>query len=242
MVRIGIVGLVLSMLGGFAASVVHLVWHHENRDERPEFSVDDLKGAYHGIRTEAPMRAALESGHPDDLPDRERELLLAWLGNSERMGVEFDNLDKGEDAPSEIMASFCFECHAGNAEAGAGINLEYWDEVESVSTSREVTATPVRVLAMSTHTHALTLSAMSLVIVCLALSTSWSRRLVGLGIMLMGVSLAGDLAGWWLARQAEGLVWLVIVGGGVYNGTSVLLLLAVLVDLVMPQSGDSNDS
>ena len=58
-VRIGISCLVLVLLGGLAASAMHLFWHYENRDERPGMTMDDLEGAYHGVERTAPILMAL---------------------------------------------------------------------------------------------------------------------------------------------------------------------------------------
>ncbi len=57
--RLGITLLVLVLFGGLAASMRHLVSHHENRDERPGLSLDDLTGAYHGMTSTAALIPAL---------------------------------------------------------------------------------------------------------------------------------------------------------------------------------------
>jgi uncharacterized membrane protein YedE/YeeE len=70
----------------------------------------------------------------------------------------------------------------------------------------------------------------------LVLATAWPRRLVHGLIAGMGIALAADLGGWWLARPWGGAVWIIVVGGGVYVAAAALALLLVLVDLWRPAS------
>jgi hypothetical protein len=50
-------------------------------------------------------------------------------------------------------------------------------------------------------------------------------------IAVMGLALLADLAAWWLARPVAEFVWVVAIAGGLYSVTSVVALLAILVDL-----------
>lgn len=47
--RLGVTCLLLVIAGGLWASMEHLEDHHENRDSKPGVSLNDLKGAYHGV-------------------------------------------------------------------------------------------------------------------------------------------------------------------------------------------------
>src|SRR4051794_17679094 len=93
--RIGIACLCLVVLGGLAASFQHIVNQNENRDEQPGLSMEDLKGAYHGVQTTAPLVKALTRGHPDALAKPQRDTLLKWLGG-DRVAENYDNLDLGD--------------------------------------------------------------------------------------------------------------------------------------------------
>ncbi|MHC5005391.1 MAG: hypothetical protein ACYTJ0_19995 [Planctomycetota bacterium] len=243
-VRLGLSTLLLVMLGGFAASFTHLRDHHENRDERPGLTVDDLVGAYHGIRSEAPLLRALRADHPAELEGAtplaaaERQTLLDWL-EGDRISGDYDNLDLGDMAPAEIIAVNCLGCHARDAEQGgeaaATLPLEYWDDVRSVAFSREINPTATEIVVTSMHTHALSLSALSIVLAGLLILTRWPRTLVSAAIALAGLGLLADLAGQWLTRSSPGLVWMIVAGGGVYGGVSCLSILAVLADAWLPR-------
>jgi hypothetical protein len=244
-VRVGLTCLVLTALAGLAASAHHIVAHYEGRDERPGLSLDDIRGAYHGVRTSAPMIAALERDHPADVTDdggllltaQERDVLWRWLA-SDRISEDYDNLDLGDSAPAEIMAGRCLACHSRSStlgdDVGERIPLDYWDDVKKVAFSREINPVDLEILATSMHTHALSLATLSLVAAALALATAWPRRLVHGLIAVMGIALAADFGGWWLARPWAGAVWIIVVGGGVYVAVVALTLLLVLVELWRP--------
>ncbi|MCA9290602.1 MAG: hypothetical protein KDA25_05705 [Phycisphaerales bacterium] len=239
--RVGLTCIVLVMLGGLAASFRHVVDHHENRDERPGLSMDDVRGAYHGLNSEAPLRRALEANHPAEvagaaaLADADRTVLLTWL-SGDRISSDYDNLDLGDAAPAEIIAAHCLSCHdrQGASKTGGGVPLEYWDDVKSVAFAREISRTGDEIIIASLHAHTLALATLALGIGGLLLATTWRRRFAGLMIGLMGVGLLGDLAGQWLTRDAVGFAWLIVIGGTMFGGAATLSLLAVLVELWRP--------
>ncbi len=234
--RLGIACLVLVMLGGLAASAAQVFHHHRKKDDIPALSMDDIKGAYHGVSVTAPLLAALERGHPEDLPQSERSALLTWL-RGDRVSQDYDNLDMGDNAPAEILARSCVSCHSRQASDAAAKRtpLEYWDDVARVAFSKNLTPVPEEILIISTHTHALSLAPMSVVVAGLLLATRLPRRLAGPAIFLSGAALLLDLGAWWVSRTQAPAVYLIVTAGGVYMGTTALMLLAVLADLLMPR-------
>jgi hypothetical protein len=238
--KLGATGLLLSLFMGMVASAMHLRWHYENRDERPGLTRDDIRAAYHGINAPSPLLSALERGHPEDLNVDGRTALLAWLRSS-RIAEDYDSLDLADKAPAEIMAASCLKCHSRQGTASGpeqvkarAIPLDYWDDVKKLAYSREIRPMPEKITAMSMHAHALSLGTMSIVLAGLALATSLPRALVNGLVAITGLALAADLAAWWAARHVEGLVDVIIGAGALYNGSSVLLMLLVLVDLWLP--------
>ncbi|GAB4551768.1 MAG: hypothetical protein Tsb0013_13900 [Phycisphaerales bacterium] len=241
--RLGVAGFVLVAIGGAAASGLYLYMHHEERDERPGLTLDDVKAHYHGIVSPAPLLESLEGGHPEDLPDRDRELLVEWLrGDAGMLSQRYDSLDLGADAPAEIIAVSCLDCHARSStgpDAAPGISLEYWDDVEALSVSRDVQPVPTEILAASTHTHALGMASIGVVMALLGLLTGWPRWLMGLLVGITGVGLALDLTGWWITREIADYAVVVAIGGGLFAGGMTLIGLLVLLDLCMPRRGPS---
>ncbi len=237
--RLGVAGLVLTAIGGTAVSGWYLSMHHNARDGRDGLTVDDVIAHYHGIIAPAPLIESLESGHPETLADRERQILLDWLrGDPARLSQGFDDLDLGADAPAEIIAVSCLDCHARSStgpEAAPEIPLEYWDDIAALAISRNIQPVPTEILAASTHTHALGMSAIGGLIAVLALMTSWPRALVGLVVAATGVGLVADIGGWWLTTQEPAFAYLVVVGGLGYTGGMSLLGVMILLDLCMPR-------
>src|SRR5437899_12971105 len=95
--RLGVVCMCLVVLGGLAASWQHIINQNENRDEQPGLSMEDLKGAYHGVQTTAPLMKALSAGHPEALAKPQRDTLIKWL-SGDRVAENYDNLDLGDSA------------------------------------------------------------------------------------------------------------------------------------------------
>ncbi|MCB9897911.1 MAG: hypothetical protein H6825_07905 [Planctomycetes bacterium] len=240
--RVGTTCLLLVVCGGLVASAFHLREHHAGRDERPGFSLDDVRGAYAGITSRAPLLVALEAGHPSEiedaapLPDAARTALLDWLG-SDRIGETYDDLDLGDAAPAELLAAHCLACHARRAAdpVGQEIPLEYWDDVKRVAFSRDVAPADVEILLASTHTHALALGTLGLLLATIALATARAPRLRSTCVVLCGAGLALDLASWWLARTWPAFADAVVVGGVAFASGAGGLLLLVLAELWLPR-------
>lgn len=248
--RLGLVCLCLVVLLGLGASATHLVWHYEKRDERAGMSYDDIAGAYHGVSTVAPLRRALERGHPETLAKPQRDALLDWLlgkadasgkrpGTNPRVSDEYDNPDLGDLAPAEIMSRSCAECHAranaSKSPVARTIPLDTWDDVRSISISRDVKPTDPKKLVISIHAHALSLGCLSLVLSLMLWWTRWNRGLVSGVVFLAAMGLLVDFACQILARQSAALVAGIIVGGTLYSGLSVLTVLAIIADLLLPK-------
>jgi hypothetical protein len=243
--RLGVAAFVLVAIGGAAASGLYLYMHHEERDERPGLTLDDVKAHYHGIVSPAPLLESLESGHPEDLADRDRDILVNWLrGDAGALSQQYDSLDLGADAPAEIIAVSCLACHARSStgpDAAPGIPLEYWDDVEALSISRDVQPVPTDILAASTHTHALGMASIGIAIALLGLLTSWPTRLVGALVGLTGVGLLVDLSGWWITREVAEYAVVVTIGGTVFTSGMTLIGVLVLADLCMPRGNRRAD-
>ncbi|MBK7877477.1 MAG: hypothetical protein IPJ77_17375 [Planctomycetes bacterium] len=180
----------------------------------------------------------LEGAHPGAITDAERKLLLAWLAGP-RVSEDYDNPDLGDSAPSELLARRCLECHARAAVKGthadAKVSLEYWEDVKAVAFSTRIEPTPIKLLLASTHAHALALGSLSIVLGLLLCATRFSTRLTGALFGVAGVALLLDLAGWWLARESDAFVTLILAAGAAYAFATGLSIVLVVLDLWLPR-------
>ncbi|MGP1347968.1 MAG: hypothetical protein ACTS3F_15035 [Phycisphaerales bacterium] len=236
LVRSGITVLVLVLLGGYFVSGVYMAWHYEQRDSRAGLTIDDIQAAYHGVNAPSPLVESLRSGHPESLDDRERTILLEWLAG-QRLDQDFDNLDLGEDAPSEIIAFECLSCHARNAtgqDAYPRVPLEYWDDVRSIAYSIDVRPNDRKIVAASLHAHAPSMAIIMLVLAGLALLTRFPHALTGAILTASSLGLLADLSGQWLARDNSAWVTAIVGGGVVYAAGTAMLALMVVAGCWLP--------
>lgn len=236
--RVGLTGVVLALLLGMWASLGHLVEHHGRRDGEAGMSLDDVRGAYHGVDRPSRLAAALRSGHPEELAQEERARLLAWL-EGDRVSERYDDPDLGDDAPAEILDRGCVSCHARNPTdaARAALPLEYWDDVKALAFARRIDPAPREILLVSTHTHALSMALVTLAVLALVRATRWPGALRSLLSSGAGVGLAADLASWWLARDSGLFVWGVVAGGALWCAAIVAGALLTLLELWLPPRG-----
>ncbi len=235
--RLGFSVLIITLLAGYLVSGVHLLWHYENRDGVQGISQDDITAAYHGIKQEPVLRAALERGHPEDLPAAERDALIAWLSSS-TMSRDYENFELGDNAPVEIIDRSCLSCHARSSTEGDGIGqrvpLEFFDDITRVAIAREVFPNSRQIVAASIHAHAPSMSVIMMVLAIMAFGTPAPRRLTGIVLLIGAIGLAMDFAGQWLARDIAALSWAVTLGGALSAGATTILALLTLVGLWLP--------
>lgn len=233
--RLGLSGIVLSIMLGLWASLEQLQEHHKNRDGEAGVSLDDLTGAYHGLHRPARLVVALERGHPENLPEADRRVLLDWLGGG-KVSEQYDDLELGDASPAEVLGRSCVQCHARTSQdaAAAALPLEYWDDASRLAFSRSLDPTPPAILWTSLHTHATSLAVLSVAVLALAWATRWPCGLLGALACACGVALAVDLACQLLARHHASLVLGVALGGALWGIALGLACALVLLDLWLP--------
>lgn len=229
--------LTLVLLGGYIVSGIHMAWYYDSRDGVEGLTLDDIRGHYHGVSVPSPLIDALEAGHPEDLPDRERSLLLDWLDDPTNLAMRFDDFDLGDDAPAELIAMNCLACHARDAtgaDAYPQMPLEYFDDIQPLAVSRQINPTTIDIIAMSQHTHA---PVMAVILLVVALVGAMSRApgwLVGVIAFVGAAGLTADMSAWWLARQNEAWIYAIVGGGFAYSASTGLIGLIIIVDCLIP--------
>lgn len=235
--RLALALLVATLLGGYIVSGIHMAWHYDARDGEPGLTLDDIRGHYHGVSVPSPLIDALEAGHPEDLPDRERTLLLDWLNDPDNLSMGFDDFDLGDDAPAEIIAVSCLSCHSRNSsgpDAYPELPLEYFDDIRPLAVSREINPTTIDIIAMSQHTHAPVMAVILIVLALLGAMSRAPRSLVGLIALVGAAGLTADMAAWWLARANDSWIYAIVGGGFAYSASTGLIGLIVILDCLIP--------
>lgn len=233
--RFGLTLLVFVLVGGLAASLTHLIWHHENRDDQKGVSYTDIAGAYHGVSAQAPLMRAMEANHPPELPDAARQVLVNWL-KSGRISEDYDNIDLGDNAPDAIIATNCVSCHNRNSadDVARKIPLEYFDDVRRLAFDKVIQPKDIKILAASTHTHALSLGSLSLVLGGMLMVTRFRGGFGALVLGISGLALFVDIGAWWLARDQEIWVRAIMISGPIYMATTGILCLLTVLDMWLP--------
>jgi len=235
--RFGVGVLVICLVGGYIVSGVFLKQHYENRDGRAGVSFTDIQGAYAGAVVPSQLGEALERGHPDDLPDADRQALLDWLA-SDTVKQDYENFDLGDAMPADIIAVSCVQCHARSATvdgAFPSLPLEYADDVLKVAVGSELLPKDKGIVIQSLHAHAPSMAACALVLAILCGMTRWPRCLVGVVVSLAALGLLADLSGQWLARTEDAKwTWAIVVGGFFAAGGVGVMGLLALADAWLP--------
>ena len=259
LLRLAAMCFLLMILLGYWASMRHMQDHLGPKDGDPDsVSYEDVAGHYVGVEVKAPLLRVLDDpSHDEYFTEEAREVLEGWLARGEawvqkgRSGADPiaagydidpedpDNLDAY--TPAVAFDEQCIRCHASDAkegtEASRAIELARLPGVQAVAYSNKISAVPPQILITSLHTHALSIPIFSLIVVLLFLATSWPRILRHGLAFLCAFGLLADLASWELARQNASLVWVIIVGGGVYGGTLCLMVLLTFIDMwFLPRS------
>ena len=251
LVKLAVTGFVLIIGGGYLASLAHLQFHFENKDEREGLGMEDLVGSYSGLDQPSPLLVAIEGEHgaPYIENEDEREILVAWLRGT-TIAESYDALVPGSDlSPADVLDMSCVDCHERNpdtsrVESGevSDLALDNWPDVQKVAFSRQLAQVPVDVLVTSTHTHALSLPLVALAVGALFLLCRGPRVLRHGIVALCSLGLLADLGCMWLARIDPLWVRGIVAGGAVFGATLGLMLLWIFVDLWLPGGGGaSND-
>lgn len=239
--RLGLTALVLTLVGGTAASGYFLYLMQENRDERSGLTINDVKAHYHGVTRTSDLQAALDRGHPENLSAEVRAALKAWLAQSpDEMARAYNDPDALDLTPMELLERNCVSCHApGSTAEGAhpAVNLRAaeFGAIRPLTVSREIKPVDMRILALSTHVHAMSLALVGMVMGGLMLATRMPRLLTHPVACVIGLGLLADIGGWWLARDNVQFAMMIVAGGAAFSAGITLAGVMVVLDCWLPR-------
>jgi len=246
LLRVGLSVAVFAMLAGYGVAGYYLKQHYENRDEQPGLTLTDIEGAYKGAEVPPPMMGALEGGHPEGMPEADRQALIAWL-TSETTERDYENFDL-DPMPADVIFDNCLSCHARSPSdtdnAYTDMPLEYWDDIAPLMVTKRILPKDRKIVVASIHAHLPTMALVLIAMTGLAALTRWPGFLTGLVSIACGLGLIVDFAGQYYVRDAgfEWLLWGIVGGGTIYAAGVTVLGLAVIADCWLPGGRSGNQA
>lgn len=199
-----------------------------------------LEGDYSGVTIPAPFTAALDGAPPHNdlaIPDEDLAVLREWIEGEDLIGG-FDDFDRFDPTPADLLAMNCAECHA----AGADVPLARWEDVAPLLSEKVLKATPKKIKILSMHTHALTMGTIGIVLGLLAIATRWPRFIASLPLFIGGVGVLIDVACWIPSADNPALITGIIVGGAMYTTGAALSFVLALADMWLPGGKRAGDA
>jgi hypothetical protein len=196
--------MVLIILGlGYLFAMIQIYEVHAGRDGQKGLSVEDIRIAYSGSRSDTRLEVALKGPMSGMLPESERAKIIDWV----RSG-SMESMYQSEIAP--ILATRCLACHDG-----ANPHLPKLQSYADVTALAQLdTGVSIGTLVRVSHIH---LFGLTFIFAFLGLifSHSYVRRtyLKSLIIAIPFVAIILDIASWWLTKVSTPFAYVVVTGG-----------------------------
>ncbi|MDX1251358.1 MAG: hypothetical protein IDH49_03730 [Gammaproteobacteria bacterium] len=196
--------MVLLILGlGYIFAMIQIYEVHSGRDGRPGLSVEDIRIAYSGSKTDTRLEAALKGPMAGMLPGEERAQIIAWVRDG---GKE----DAFGQAVQPILQNRCLGCHNGsNPHIPSLTNYQEVKNLAQLDTGMSI-GTLVRV----SHIHLFGLTFI-FAFTGLIFSHAYVRRkyLKSIAVAMPFVAIFLDIMSWWLTKVSTPFAYVVFVGG-----------------------------
>ncbi len=198
------INILLIMGIGYIFAMVQIYEVHAGRDGSPGLSVEDIKIAYSGSKSDTRLETALKGPMSGMLPQEERAKIIQWVR------------DGGKEAEynatiNPILDSHCRACHNGSNPHIP--SLMSYKEVKSVA--QLDTGVSIGTLVRVSHIH---LFGLTFVFGFMGLIFSHAyirnQTLKIIMVCVPFVAIFLDIASWWLTKVTTGFAYVVMVGGG----------------------------
>lgn len=254
----------LAIIGtGYLVAVANIFHAHQLADGRPGLTLDDVRAVYGGLTVDrkepvpSRMLTMLRTSMRQYIEDDDEFLILEnWL----TAGGDAAGLDAGEGrkTPRRILVRNCLRCHAQTSSEEIARTAPFGPDDMTIDPAAlaHLTATPpaaaggtvrlppqytVSRLVLVSHVHMLSIPMFTLVLAALFHGSRMPRRARAALTPVPMVALVFDFAGWWLARVADGFVYVLAGAGAVFGLAFGLQIVVVLVDLLRgPPALDSD--
>ena len=196
---------ILVILGiGYIFAMIQIYEVHAGRDGKPGLSVEDIKIAYSGSKSDTRLEAALMGPMSSMLPAEERATIISWVRDGES--------ERGYQASVDpILQARCRSCHNGSNPHIP--TLMTYADVKAVA--RLDTGVSIGTLVRVSHIHLFGLSFI-FGFMGLIFSHAYIRnqtvKIVAVCVPFIAIFL--DIASWWLTKVSTGFAYVVMIGGG----------------------------
>jgi hypothetical protein len=196
---------ILLILGvGYVFAMIQIYVVHAGRDGKPGLSVEDIKIAYSGSKSDTRLEAALKGPMSGMLPDEDRAVIIHWVRSG---GSEADYQARVDP----ILRVRCRSCHNGSSPHIP--TLMSYAEVKALA--QLDTGVSIGTLVRVSHIH---LFGLTFIFGFLGLIFSHAYvRSQALKVVMVCVPFAAiflDIASWWLTKVSTGFAYVVMIGGG----------------------------
>lgn len=197
--------MVLLILGlGYIFAMIQIYEVHSGRDGRPGLSVEDIRIAYSGNKTDTRLEAALKGPMAGMLPGEERAQIIAWVRDG---GKE----DAFGQTVQPILQNRCLGCHNGSNPHIP--SLTSYQEVKNLA--QLDTGMSIGTLVRVSHIHLFGLTFI-FAFTGLIFSHAYVRRkyLKSIAVAMPFVAIFLDIMSWWLTKVSTPFAYVVFIGGG----------------------------
>jgi len=196
--------MMLIVLGfGYLFALIQVYEVHSGRDGNVGISVEDIRIAYNGSKTDTRLEVAVKGPMSRMLSDEQRTDIIAWVSDGASEGGFNDTV-----AP--ILKARCLACHGGSNPHVVNL-AEYSSVKELVELD---TGVSIGTLVRVSHIH---LFGLTFIFGFLGLIFSHAyvkrRYLKTVVLVIPFIAILLDVSAWWLTKASPGFAYVVIVSG-----------------------------
>ncbi len=197
------INILLIMGIGYVFAMIQIYEVHAGRDGKAGLSVEDIKIAYSGSKTNTRLETALNGPMNGMLPAEERAKIIQWIHDG---GREQDY----NASINPVLENRCHACHNGSNPHIP--SLMSYSEVQGLA--QLDTGVSIGTLVRVSHIHLFGLTFV-FGFMGLIFSHAYIRnqtvKLVMICVPFVAIFL--DIASWWLTKVTTGFAYIVVIGG-----------------------------
>ncbi len=197
------INILLVMGIGYIFAMIQIYEVHAGRDGKPTLSVEDIRIAYSGSKSDTRLEIALKGPMSSMLSAQERNIIVEWVRNG----------GKEENYQSQVLPIIearCLMCHDGSNPHIP--SLKNYSDIKNVA--QLDTGVSIGTLVRVSHIHLFGLTFIfGLMGLIFSHAHMRSQLLKTAIICIPFVAIFLDIASWWLTKVSGLFAYVVIIGG-----------------------------